>query len=245
MDTKNNSKKNDLKSVMVEPFLPELPEALLKYKRNLILISAFIILICIKHYSIETTNQSLLGFKLLGIRSEDVILCLGVVSLYFLVSYTWRFFEFTNKSVIQKTSNFRKPSSAIYVGDDPSGTDHYSTDEEQATLYTWWVQQSRELRDSKNIIQEIKKLREMIKNYESFSDQGNTIFQRITTIEKKINTLGDIVNAKRIKESIENFEKYFWWFLKLQGLRFTILEGVLPISMGGVSIIWVICRAFF
>lgn len=127
-----------------------------------------------------------------------------------------------------------------------------SKDPEQTSLYLWWRDKGKLV---KNMEKEIKELEVYRKKMDSVIEglNGNQtinishvmslLSSHQTHLEKLPNKIDDVIKvieSKRIDASLRRFDNWFWSYQKEQIFRLVIVEWFVPMVMG----IWALYKTF-
>ncbi len=266
MKTTGEVKKNDdnVKKLLGEPISKEFSESILKIRRNLLIVS---MLSCATiFWNLDVDSSSLFGIKFSGLTQRNLINGLFVVNSYLFFHYAWCCFDHFSiwRIRVSGTHTLYPPAhSAFDSGVSPIDR---PLDPKQSTLYSWWIENNKNL---KNCLCEIKIIKEEIAKANSIYQQlldnktnvsepkvGNrtaavhkarlekTLDRKLDHLSIAIETSKTTLSSERILPSLETFDNWFQLSLRTQDLRWLVIDVVIPLFIGGFSLFTLLSYLF-
>lgn len=236
-----SDKGKEVEEALGKPIFDEFPEQMVRIRRNL-MIFAFLV-IAYKINGLEVSSQiSTLGFRFEGLTNRGVDLTMFCLVLYHLIHFFWSSLTHLQQWRLRVTgTKLAHRTTAKFA----SEYGDYPDDPRQSTLYTWWHEKARQIR---NIGRDAEALKSEISSWENkisqLSDPTvkanlNSISTRLSRIEEIANDLKRAVDAstkvldsKRIPVSLKRYDTWFMLFQWNQLLRWFLIEWLAPIGIG-------------
>lgn len=247
----DQEKAEHLKKLLSTPFLDDLPDNLLKIRRNLLTVSFFSIALVVSNLKIS--GGSFLGLQIEGLDTGLITTILFYVSIYHLVHFLFQAADYVDRWRLRVT--------ACAEADRPVRGDHnedYSYDASQSTLYNWWEGMLYYLKDPNsiynkltNVVSELRSEIQIFKDNISQLDEGNAkheanhIKNKLTELHNRVGAPTDhlkeiknLLESDRIRMSLKNFDVWFWNYQWFQVARLILVEFLFPVVLGAFAIIF-------
>jgi hypothetical protein len=231
-----------VETILGSPVSPEYSDNALKVRRNLLVSSFVSCMIAFGQISLDPTS-SILGFKFVGLTDDFIRKGLAVITLYYLVHFLWYAFDASVgwRLRITGTNLF-----FITAGKIVSELGDYPDDPKQSTLYSWWLDQAKEINKLKERIQLfeiiINKSENEIQTLTDCADKNRLIVllsqveTSIKDLRKSVDDIRETIESPRIVFSLSRFDNWFCAFLKSQNIRWAIIDTLLPILFGFLAV---------
>ncbi|WP_343629124.1 hypothetical protein [Comamonas aquatica] len=113
----------------------------------------------------------------------------------------------------------------------------YASDPKQSTLYNWWLKHAEYFRETSfDTFAAIKEIKDIL-GKDDWSSYSGRMSELITQAEQHLTRIDKVFGDGRLKYSLERFDRAFFMFVKIQNWRWLILDFLLPIILGVISII--------
>ncbi|MGE3713453.1 MAG: hypothetical protein AB7F82_02845 [Alphaproteobacteria bacterium] len=205
-----------------QPVWDEFNENVHRIRRNLLIFSS--ILAILKIFGLEISNQPFMGIPVKGLSTNEAITILAVITLYHLIHYAvvvWTYYlRWSVRVTSQKPPLPARTSYTRWTNAD--------SDLQQSNLYSWWLLRKEDFESFGSVADHINSV---AKTLDTRHHPSNFEFQ-IDRMEKKFDELKKLIIDKRIIESLEEFNKWFFLFQKAQGFRWIIIEVMFPLYFG-------------
>jgi hypothetical protein len=236
------SEENRLDNLLRKPFIDQLDDNTLKIRRNLLLIASLAIFLNHFGLSISEGSVSVLGTKIDHLSNQAIRVGLLVSLGYHLVHFTWIVWEHLFEWRVRLTGTKLE---RITAGTFASEAGDYPSDPRQSTLYHWWSGQAQKIGNLREIIPEVRVDLKALQGFVSANGDPNNptnvgnITRSLVSVEGALNRfeahlkeVSGTLSSLRIPESLKRFDRWFFFVVKAQNLRFVILEISLPFLIG-------------
>jgi len=233
----NDRSLKEVEEVLGKPFIPDFSEYTRKI-RNYVMIIGSISIVIISNNLKLAEETSLFGVKFEHMDINLIYQVLFGLEIYFLIHFFWLAIDNFIALRLRFSGTYK-----IYKGGFAyeGGADN-EPDPSQTTLYFWWRREAYRLSNSRSDIEKItKNIEELSKSYADIEKQN--IHEKFTELKKSIDTLNttysktaDILSSNRIPDSLLVFNNWFKYFHNIQGWRWIIIELLIPVVIGLVSI---------
>lgn len=228
--------------VLGEPVFGDLPENALKVRRNLLIVSFVSIFFALGDLKVSP-DADFFGVKLSGISPGFVLLSLFLFNAYFLIHFLWYSVESFMEWRIRLTGT---RLAFITSGTFASELCDYPSDPRQSSLYRWWADNVKRLTHLQGDCDNLsRKLDVWSVPVELGSDSPGCRVLRSDIVELKsavdklagsVNSLDKNLTSERIPASLERFDSWFKYFLHIQNIRWFLVDIVVPVLIGFISI---------
>ena len=232
---------DSIEKALGEPFALEFSEYARRIRNSLFFISSLSLVITTNNIKIDLTNSSLLGLHFEGITNELIIWLLLILNLYFLLHFLWVAIDYFNEWVLRSTGAFNAFSgrNSAFSNDQVEAL----KDPRQSTLYHWWIVQVRNIQIIEGDLKECKQLLESIQNNNKINqDEVTKIMSDFGWAKHALDNAVEVIKGERIKVSLDRFDGWFKRALKIQNLRWIVLELLLPSVLGVLAIILLLTK---
>ena len=246
---KENEKADAVAKVLGEPFFGEFPENTLKVRRNLIILSAISITIVLSGIQISQ-DSTILGLKFDGVDTRLLLQLLFYINLYLFIHFSWCALDNILEWRLRVTGT---RLSFVTTGKTASEHGDYPDDPRQSTMYSWWIDQAKQIGNLKEKIEtiesQIKASREKLDkavaevNSVSMSNLSSAVIKSLNSaltntirLQQSVETAQKAIADQRIPVSLKRFDNWFQLLLRSQNLRWLIIELLLPIVFGGLAL---------
>lgn len=226
------------KKALGEPFLLEFTEYARKVRNNLMFLGILSTLIVYEKINISS-KSSLFGLQLEGWNMHLIYVVLFSLVAYFLVHFIWLAWDYFVEWRLRLTgTHINYPNQYL-----PDGID-YGNDLRQTTLYSWWLQSTKEIKSFREMQESIENSFREINKENSINstrvaqEQYLNIVNNLSAINQNISIFTATLEKARIPASLEKFDSTFLHFQKSQGWRWAIIELYIPILIGVFALSW-------
>lgn len=228
----------EVEEVLGKPFIPDFTEYTRKI-RNYVMIVGSTAIVMIANNLKVSGDVSLFGLKFENMNINLIYQGLLWLEIYFLVHFLWLAIDnfFAWRLRFSGTHKIYKGGFAHGGGADNE------PDPSQTTLYFWWQKEAYRLTNSRNEIEKITKSIEEIEQNILRQDIHNNFIElkkSVDTLNATYNKTTEIVSSTRIPDSLLVFNNWFKYFHNIQGWRWIVIELLLPVVIGLISIAFLI-----
>lgn len=235
-----------VQTVLGEPVATGLSDRAWKVRTQLMAVSVVAIGLIALHLHVDR-QATVFGFSLSGLTDRMVRLGLAVWIVYLVVHFVWMAWESFAEWRLRLTGTRVAP---VTVAIAASEEQDYPTDPRQSTLANWWREQARRIGNLTELVGSLERrvaaqeaaIREACAGKEPLNVANATApLNQIThsaqqlrhAIEQTAKTLGSL----RIPASLERFDRAYLHFLKVQNVRWLVLDVLLPLSVAGCALL--------
>lgn len=215
--------------ILVEPIIKPLSENFLKIRRNLLMICLLGLLYVFDVFDI--CNLSMSGIKIKNGSIKTIEIIGFVIILYQFMHFILEAWEHLTYLRIRVTGT---KLSHVTAGKFAAEGGDYPNDPDQSTLYSWWFEQKNLMRQYEQKKNDLMLIVEGIE-----SAPGDLSVDAVKDVQNKLTQfigLQEAFNNKilspRVFASLERFDKKFWFYQKLQLIKWFGLELVPPFTIG-------------
>lgn len=233
--------------VLSKPVPVEFSENALKVRRNLLAVSTVIVVMQLGGAGLAP-NAPLFGFQFTALTTHTINLGLLGITIYLAV----HFFFYVVESFMEWRLRLTGCRVAFITGTRyESPHKDIPDDPRQSTLYNWWKEHASqigniparlEVWDSK-MAESDKALRTLIAEPHKFENLNNALqllsetVNSSTEINRSVQRARETLEALRIPSSLERFDKWFCWFLRIENFRWLLVDSLFPLLLAGYAIL--------
>lgn len=239
-----DDKIDEVKTVLGTPFSGDLPENAVRVRRNFMVVSLVSIILILTGAKVDP-GSTLFGIRFSGLKADYIPLGLLALDIYFFIHYFWYVVEAWLEWRLRLTGTrlaFQTGSSF--------GSDHadYHDDPRQSTLYNWWIVQRQGVGGINNQLVELEKYISKIKTQPSGPCENSNglgavkaaadleaIKANISSLQDHLKSIERTIQSPRIMVSLERFDKWFYFSLRIQSVRWIIIDLSFPVILGVVA----------
>lgn len=240
-----DDKINAVEKVLGKPVSGDLPDNALIVRRNLLVFGFISVVIVLGGIRLDP-GSSVLGFKFIGVSDNLVQKALLATNIYLLAHFAWYSIEGFLEWRLRVTG-----TKLAFLTGARFGSEHadYPDDPRQSTLYTWWLDNARRIGNFRVTADEISgkidalkeevnsiKREENNPNLHGISNLFNETKNVIEKLRGQIETTEKVLLSERISCSLRRFDGWFRLFLKIQNLRWLLIDILMPMAVGGFAI---------
>lgn len=243
----------EIEKVLGEPVFEDFSENTFRIRRNLLVTSGIAIFLIFNHITIQKAD--FFGVTLEKLTTDSIyqalILIVGYNWVHFLANAREHYLQWKIRRTGTKLSHITAGTFASELGD-------YSSDPKQSTLYHWWLVTVRRFRHGSSIEEELQRMQQLLANVslrlqssQITPDIVNEIKGFLNSIDKgtqdfemKTMEIRNILQSKRVEESLRRFDENFFSYLDWKLSKWIIIEFSLPIVVGLIALIMLIYSRF-
>lgn len=243
--TQGRDSKESVLEALGSPVLASFPEELRLTKRNLLFVSAVVILVKMSGMKIGQENVSLLGlsFSNPGQLWLDMML-FGTIA-YLFVQFIWQTTDYAMQTRLRITGT---KLSWVTVGKSAYNGADYPEDPQQSSLYYWWRDEARKIGSLKAATDEVHRAAKAALHAAKPFNPPSTdhlvhmlrpvdeLARVSSALQKQLEATEKALSSERIPISLERFDKWFWSFQSSQVWRALLLDITLPTFMAMASL---------
>jgi hypothetical protein len=244
----------NMNAVLGKPFSGDLPENALKIRRNLLIVSLIIMFLTFTGAAVDPESK-FLGLSFSNLSVEDITSGLLILNVYLWIHFLWYAWEAIGEWRVRLTGTkvtFQTAASYADLGGD------YPSDPRQSTLYNWWDTYARDihlhddpLKEIRNAIpyfhEQLSALKENISESDIASAKTTltSIDSKISKLQKQFEQVSKVLGSPRINASLERFDNWFYLILRIQSLRWIIIDVSFPVLIGLIANLILACKLIY
>ncbi|GAA4493496.1 hypothetical protein [Pseudaeromonas paramecii] len=237
-----------IESIMKEPMALEPTDYEERIRRNLLVIST------LSNMAWAFGAQPSGHLEIWGLSFEHldinaILFTALLITLYQLTHYVW---VLSNKLMYWRvrltgvTLPARRGSVARATSSELSDLADFGGDEKNSNLYVWMIERAPAYH---NFINTLNVSRDFISTLNEILERSkptaeSAVLEKLNTIEKSTERLISEINCIRINRSLHRFDRWFDFMIKSQSARWFVLDLFLPLVLGVVAIIGLLCMIF-
>lgn len=243
MTTLNQSIVNDdVGKALGAPFYGDLSENALRVRRNLLALSLISLVIAWSGARLDQ-GSSILGVKFTGLPDNVVPIVLLIVNGYWLLHFIWCAVE----AILEWRLRLTGEKVLLLTGGNILGGEHGGdvSDQRQATLYSWWLVHRNKLVNFSDLVKNFsaqsaaataKLEAPMSLAGASESDQVIAELKQLNAtlhrLQPELDNAVSTLAAPRLITSLGRFDAWLALSLRVQSLRWLILDVAFPVAFG-------------
>lgn len=229
-----------------EPVFVEFPENVWKIRTNLMATSGVALVFAFGSLHIGKESTAL-GIQFTGLTDETVGRGLCAMLIYLLVHFLWSSFDSLMEWRLRITGT---RLTFITTGMFSNDTCDYPTDPRQSTLYNWWRSRGAQ---RTNIAEHLIRIDALLANWQlqmnkAFIGEINSLnvgnamtplreaTAKLREIESAIKVEQEVLDAARLRVSLQRFDNAFELFLRSQNLRWLVIDFLAPVMLSGFAL---------
>lgn len=223
--------KIDSSKILGEPFFDGFNDNVSRIRRNLLAFSVLVLVITLNDLTIAE-NAPLFGFPLKGLSKNGLYGCLFLITAYHLIHFWVYYRQYLKQWRIRLTAKrlyFQTTSSAKW-GEEDARED--TTKPENATLYSWWI----------NHKSKFLEVAEKSQKFLAEEKMEGDALKRLDSLSQNILNLNESFKKGCIEERLRRFDDEFWTLQRRQNVNWLIFEAWLPIALGVVALLSIVCH---
>lgn len=237
----SDNKIEQVRKVLGTPFSGDLPDNAIRVRRNLMAASLIAIILVLSGAKVDPAS-TLLGIRFTNLKGDHVSLGLLALNVYFFIHYFWYVVEAWLEWRLRLTGTRLAFQTGASFGSEYE--DHH-TDPRQSTLYNWWIAQGQSLGGLETYIdtigKKISKFETQLSNPHRDSNDLDTvkvaadlesIKTNISSLQDHLKSINGTIKSARILASLERFDKWFYLSLRIQSVRWILIDLSFPILLG-------------
>lgn len=233
--------------VLGKPVPVELSENALKVRRNLLAVCTVVVVMQLGGAELAPNSQ-LFGFQFTHLTTNTISLGLIGITIYLAAHFGFY--------VIESFMEWRLRLTGCRVAF-ITGTRYESPhkdipeDPRQSTLYNWWKEHAAqigniparlEMWESKmaESDQALRKLLAEPGKHDNLTTALQLLSQATNTgsdIKRSVDRVRETLEAIRIPVSLERFDKWFSYFVRIENFRWLVIDALFPLLLAGYAIL--------
>jgi len=232
---KSTDRYAELDKLLGSPVIFVFDDETLKTKNRLLVVSIIGILISIFGVSLSP-ESTLFGLKFNNLDNNLILKILVLLNYFFLFRFIWSCYEYYHEWRLRVTGSGL--ASKAQPGELASVDVDYTDDLRNSTLYNWWRFESKRFSQSENVIisKALEGVKERLSSTRGLEDEG-AIHRELRKISDHLGNISSLLNNPRLGYSLSRFDNYFTLFCNMQNYRWLVLDLLLPIVLGLLSIV--------